>query len=333
MVVVNGKVRYDVRPSQIIKLQKSKRLTVMVGGRWHKVSDTVFCQAGKGVKLKVGNRRYRGSLLGFVSSTGELVLVNELRLEDYLCGVVPCEIGPINEKTFEAVKAQAIAARNFTLTRLKNRKGLGFQLYDSYKRDQEYHGFDCEVELANRAVKQTRGEVLLYRSKLVKALYHANCGGRTKGSSEPYLKSIRDTPGHRPGHNPFCANGKHYSWRVTFSKNEFEHRLANLVHAKGRIRLKSFHLEKHTDRVSRVKLVTDKGVFNISGADFRQGIGLNSTVFDMSVKSRKVTISGRGWGHGAGMCQEGALEMARRGYNCKQILLHYYSGVKLSRIY
>lgn len=283
--------------------------------------------------MNVGSRRYRGSLLAFVDATGELAVVNELGLEDYLYGVVPCEIGPISTETFEAVKAQAVAARSFTLTRLTKRRGLGFQLYDSYARDQEYQGAGRETALGNRAVDETRGEVLLYHGEPAEALYHANCGGVTANGSQPYLKSIADTPGGRR-RTPYCAGSKHSSWRTGFSREDFENRLGTLLGVDGRVEVRSYGVETdNSGRASHLRFKTRKGSYRISGSDFRLGLGLKSTLFKMEMGRNSVVFTGKGWGHGSGLCQDGAIEMARRGSNHREILLHYYSGVKLGRRY
>ncbi len=335
MVLVAGSRSREVKAGQAVELKLEKGLAVTVNGRlWHRVTDTLLCRTRSGAKVKVGARRYRGEVLAFITADGELAVVNVLGLEDYLCGVVPCEIGPIREETLEAVKAQAVAARSFTLTRMERRKGLGFQLYDTYLRDQEYRGVNSENELAGKAVRATRGEVLLYQGKPAEALYHANCGGQTATGSEPYQKSVRDTPGHRPG-KAFCATGKHFSWSATFGRKEFEASLGKLVGVDRPVRVSSFRLEKErkSGRVSKLRFVTDKGEFKVAGSSFRMGLGLKSTLFDMAMRGNKVTFSGRGWGHGVGLCQEGAIEMSGRRYSYRQILQHYYSGVRLGRVY
>jgi stage II sporulation protein D len=145
---------------------------------------------------------------------------------------------------------------------------------------------------------------------------------------------VRDTPGHRSG-RPFCAGGKHYSWTVTMSRAEFERKLGALLGAGGSVRLQGVKLDKErgSGRVLHLRLSTSKGGRRVAGSDFRFGIGLKSTLFDLKTSRSKVTITGRGWGHGKGMCQEGAIEMARRGNDYRRILTHYYSSVLISRLY
>ncbi len=260
--------------------------------------------------------------------------MNELGMEDYLRGVVPCEIGPIRPETYEAVKAQAVAARSFTLSRLERRKGLGFQLYDTFLRDQEYRGAGREIELGSRAVKETQGEILVYEGRPAEALYHANCGGITARGSQPYLQSLRDTPGHGAG-KPYCSQGKYHQWQVELLPAQYETTLARITGAGGRIKLKAVTLEKDnvSGRVTKLRLSTDKGEFRVGGSDFRLALGLRSTLFDLKLTSGTMLVKGKGWGHGCGLCQDGAVEMAHQGAGYREILAHYYPALKLARSY
>jgi len=86
-------------------------------------------------------------------------------------------------------------------------------------------------------------------------------------------------------------------------------------------------------RVKYVSLATDRGSLRLPGSDFRMALGLKSTAFTMTIRSRYVAIAGRGWGHGSGMCQDGAIAMAEAGASYPEILKHYYSGVALKKRY
>jgi stage II sporulation protein D len=330
-----GGAERKVERGQVRLCRDGSEVRVDIGAEtWRRSPDTVFIRAAQDKRLAVNSRSYRGALLAFVSQENELVVVNELNLEEYLFGVVPCEIGPIRAETFEAVKAQAVAARTFTLSRLGSREGLGFQLYDSFRRDQEYRGAGSEVELACKAVEETRGEVLTHGGQIAEALYHANCGGVTANGSQPYLKSVRDTPGHRRRGAAFCSGSKNYSWSTSMPRSEFEQKLAQLA-GREKVGLRSLRLENDrvSGRVRKVHVNTRQGSFTIAGTDFRFGIGLKSTLFELSLRGNKVVVDGRGWGHGSGMCQDGAIGMARKGYSYRQILMHYYSGVALEGRY
>jgi stage II sporulation protein D len=121
---------------------------------------------------------YRGPFRIFASDAQGLTLVNEVGLEDYLRSVLPNEIGTPPESDFAAVKAQAVAARSYTVAYLGRRAALGFDLYASVE-DQVYAGVTRENAQSDRAVQATRGEVLLSEGQPIKALYSSACGGRT----------------------------------------------------------------------------------------------------------------------------------------------------------
>ncbi|MCX7762808.1 MAG: SpoIID/LytB domain-containing protein [Candidatus Kryptonium sp.] len=295
--------------------------------------DSAVITGGSGL-LRVGSRSYRGVLVVFfLSDSGRTVVVNRLPLEEYLYSVVPCEIGPVNPETYEAVKAQAVAARSFTLSRLGRRKGLGYDLYDSYLRDQEYRGAGAELALARQAVDETRGEVLEYQGEVVEALYHGNCGGITADGANPCLISVRDSPG--AGGRPFCSWSGNFSWRMSIGLDSIERTLARLTGRSGRIRVKGVRLmrDDKSHRVQKIYFKTDRGELTVNGADFRSALGLRSTFFELRIGGGRAIFEGKGWGHGVGMCQDGAVGMSRLGYDYRQILKHYYPRLKLGRLY
>jgi len=288
--------------------------------------------AGEDGLVRVGDRSYRGRLLLFRSKDGDLAVVNVLGLEDYLLGVVPCEIGPINARTLEAAKAQAVAARSYTLSRLGQRQGLGHGLFDSYLRDQEYRGIERETDFSRQAVVATRGEVIEYRGAICEAFYHANCGGVTADGSQPYLRSVPDTPGHRRGRKAYCSEKPNFSWQTSICRESLD-AVASRLSGK-RCHVRSSRLE--TDRTGRVRcvdLATDRGRVRLPGSDFRMAMGLKSTAFKMSIRSSYAALVGHGWGHGSGMCQSGAVAMAEAGATYREILRQYYSDVSIEKRY
>jgi stage II sporulation protein D len=157
--------------------------------------------------LSYNGNQYRGIFVLKATKKG-LVLVNVLNLEDYLKGVVPKELSPDIFNAYEALKAQAVAARTYATKNLGTYGDLGFDVYDT-PQSQVYGGLSAEHPLSNQAVDETRGEVALYRGKLINALYTSTCGGLTEdvsnvfeGESEPYLKSTE------------CIYEKQPEWRL-----------------------------------------------------------------------------------------------------------------------
>lgn len=311
-------------------------IRVRSGGRQFTISDTIRFRPVGCSTVTVGARSYRGTLLAFADTAG-LVVVNELELEQYLFGVVPCEIGPINPQTFEAVKAQAVAARSFALSRLGGRRRiLGFDLYDSFDRDQEYRGASRETELGRRAVNATRGQVLLYQGTVCEALFHTCCGGVTASGPYPYLRSVPDTPDHRRTGRAYCSESRNYRWQAVFTKDSLDRLLADRLNTgRRRIGLRNITIKKdnRTGRVQEVRILAQLRNYNLTGPAFRFALDLKSNVFEVRRLHNRFLFNGRGWGHGCGMCQEGAIAMARAGRDYRQILLHYYSGVTIGHTY
>ncbi len=334
MEVTAPSVRHRFRECQVEPAGPDIRL---VAGR-HRINirDTVWFRPVGCSTVSVGARPYRGNLLAFVDTAG-LVIVNELGLEQYLYGVVPCEIGPINQQTIEAARAQAVAARSFALSRMGGRRLLmGFDLYDSFDRDQEYRGASRETELGRTAVNTTRGEVLFYQSAVCEALFHACCGGVTANGHLPYLRSVPDTPGHRPTGRAYCSESRHFRWQAVFTKDSLDRLLAMCLNTgRRRIGLRSITLQKdqRTGRVQQVRIAASSGNYSLTGPAFRVALSLKSHAFDVRRQHNRFLFDGRGWGHGCGMCQEGAIAMARAGKDYRQILLHYYSGTNIGRAY
>jgi stage II sporulation protein D len=333
LTLTSGSARQSVGPNQSIQVGLEQGQIVASGGPVAvRSTDTLTVEAGEDSLIRVGGRSYRGRLLLFRSKDGDLVTVNVLGLEDYLLGVVPCEIGPIDVRTLEAAKAQAVAARSFTLSRLGRRQGLGHDLFDSFLRDQEYRGTERETELSRQAVLATRGEVLEYRSEVCEALYHGNCGGVTANGSKPYLKSAPDTPGHVRSRKAYCAGRPNSSWQTSISRDSLDAVASKLSGKRCRVRGCKVDADR-SGRAECVELATDRGRVRVPGSSFRMAMGLKSTAFAMNVRNRYVTFAGRGWGHGVGMCQDGAMAMSEAGSDYQEILRHYYSDVRLQKRY
>jgi stage II sporulation protein D len=159
-------------------------------GRWVSVSP----DGNPSVRVK--GKRYRGRVLVFLNDRGSLNLINELPVEEYLRGVVPSEMGPELYNQLDALKAQAVAARTYTLRNLGEFAREGYDICAT-PRCQVYGGMSVEHSLSDRAVAETAGQVLLYKGELVDALYSSTCGGHTEDASvmfpllqEPYLKAV-----------------------------------------------------------------------------------------------------------------------------------------------
>jgi stage II sporulation protein D len=298
------------------------------------------------------NRTVRGELTTSENAKSIMVL-NVVWVEDYLRGVVPAEIGKLGEEEIEALKAQAIAARTYSLSRLGQYKKSGYDMEASVL-DQVYNGVDGEDPVVSEAIKQSAGEVIAYRGKLIHAYYHANSGGKTEyvenvwgRQDAPYLISVDD--------NDFCSWAKNYSWEEAWDRQDLERNLSayldslRLLPARGFGRLVDLVIKQSSPsgRIEVLEVMTDSGTYRIYKDKIRWALRrgsdpdliLPSTLFDLEIERgfdnsiTSVTARGHGNGHGVGMCQTGAIGMARKGYSYKNILTHYYPGVNIIKSY
>jgi stage II sporulation protein D len=310
--------------------------------------------------LFLNGKPYRGAL-GVVLSPDDpqgndpesLMVLNIVYVEDYLKGVVPAEIGKLKDEEAEALKAQAVAARTYSLSRLGQYEGSGYDLEASVV-DQVYNGVEGENPLINKAIKDTKGRVLVYGKKLIHAYYHANCGGRTEyiervwdKPPEPYLIPVDD--------DDFCSWAKNYTWEETWRKEDLERNLTIFLDSCAVLPPEGFgnlvdlvvKERSPSGRIEALDVVTDSGTYQIYRDKIRWALKrgsdpnliLPSTLFDLEIQRgfdnsiQWVTAKGHGNGHGVGMCQTGAIGMARKGYSYKEILTHYYPGVKITKHY
>lgn len=264
-------------------------------------------------------------------TTHDLTAINILPIEEYLYGVVSSEIGDAKENEFDAIKAQAVCARSYTMSLLGQRKD--FDIYGSYLYDQEYKGAAREYPLAIKAVNETHGEIMQYKNEPILAQYHACCGGRTTFGRYPYLQPIIDAPNHSRHKKPYCQNSPYFEWNVKITRDSFESTILKLagISYKFRLNLK-LEINKKTKRVEYFKFKSDKE-YKVPAESFRKTFNLRSTYFTYKIKNDSVEIIGHGWGHGIGLCQYGAMAMARQKIAYKNILKHYYSNIKFIRAY
>ncbi len=321
----------------------------------------VRMRAGGLEALEFEGKRYRGEIEVFVAATGSLAVANVVDLESYLRGVVPKEIGPRPTEELEAVKAQAVAARTYAVASSGRRAEGSFDVLPTTE-DQVYGGVDVENPVCDRGVLETAGVIVTRTGEPIHAYFHANCGGRTEARHEvwelpsvPYLKSVWDTPGGstRLG-SAFCFHGANFTWEESWSGSEIEEIIHTQLPATASTPVSGTVTEVRSLRVSdrtpsgRVRWLevgTNLGSHRVFGDRVRwllrrpdSGGILLSAWFELDVERRggrvaRVTARGRGYGHGVGMCQHGAMEMAREGYSFEDILKHYYSGIELAGNY
>ena len=298
-------------------------------------------------------KRYRGELVISATDSG-LLVVNRLPMDDYLRGVVPLEIPIRGAAEFAGVQAQAVAARTYAYQNLKDNRD--FDMYATVQ-DQVYGGVDAEKPQADTALMTTADVVVLYAGQPINTPYHSTCGGTTaavsevwyKQSDQPYLKPVSDKI---PGTDHYyCDISPRFTWTQSFDgpslRTVMEKYLAAYTNAPkagvGRITDIIEQGRTPSGRVAALDVQTDSGTYRLRANDIRfvlrdaKGTTLNSTFFSFTRETSggevsSLAINGRGYGHGIGMCQFGALGRARAGQNYRTILETYYPGTTIGRI-
>lgn len=246
----------------------------------------------------------------------------QLELEEYIVGVVASEM-PVGFE-LEALKAQAVAARSFVVSRnYKVDDTTRSQVYSTIDKLKANWGAQYETNMAkiSLAVEETKGEVLYYNGKVVNALYFSTSNGQTVNSEDyyqsalPYLVAVDSAWDLEE--NPRAEVS------TTFQAKDIQAKLGLDV-AVNSITIVSRY-DNH--RVNEVKV--NSTIY--TGRELREALGLRSTDFTVQADKDTYTFTTIGFGHGVGMSQYGANAMAKLGYSYKEILLHYYTGVTLEK--
>jgi stage II sporulation protein D len=299
--------------------------------------------------LEVDGKPYRGDVAFYGGDSG-VVVVNVVRIDDYLRGVVPLEIGDRAPAESAAVQAQAVTARSYAYTHLESGSAREYDLTGGTL-DQAYGGVAAETHGGSQAVESTRTLVLEYAGRVVNAPYHSTCGGSTAAASEvwrsadePYLQRVSD---RIPGTSRYyCDIAPRFTWTRTLDATTLDAALSRYLATYATIPgqrpgiAQGITIGSHTPsgRVGTVTFTTSRGNFVVRGNDIRfvlrapGGEILNSTYFSVETTLApdgslgRVTIHGMGYGHGVGMCQWGAIGRARAGQDFRTILRSYYPG-------
>ncbi len=248
-------------------------------------------------------------------------VINHVFIEHYVAGVIQAEAGIARNKEF--YKVQAISTRTFALKNMYKHKNQGFHLCDQ-THCQVYKGRCSNTDIMIAAGK-TVGQVMVDKNKkLISALFHSNSGGQTANSEDvwrntlPYLRSVNDT---------FSIGQRSYYWTKTISKKEW----LNYLKTKYNYPVENLSEQKKilefTQPYRKVYLAQ-----GIKLTKIRMDMKLRSTFFSINTNGEKVTFTGRGFGHGVGMSQEGAMNMAKLGYTYDDILKFYYKNIEIIQL-
>ncbi len=288
---------------------------------------------------KTVTKNFPGSFIFSRERSGNLRVVVKLPMERYLIGVLPSEM-PLSFPP-EALKAQAVAARTYALYQIKSRKTQPYDVYADVRSQMWVPSKEADPR-SRMAVNATRGLIVTDNFRLFPAYFHSDCGGETAKAKYIFAASdITPLSGRECPHGP-----QSYKWRYTVSKATLSARLTKGGVSSGRIlRIEILDENKRPlqtiGRVYFIKLFMDNGVVQTVPANkFRIALGagkseLASTFFNVSTDStgKNLTFEGRGFGHGVGMCQHGAMYLAKEGQNFDEILKFYYPGSTIVKVW
>jgi len=290
---------------QLVLVAKHQLSTFRMRSLDHKMAEKYFTDG-----LEISRER------------GLLKLVNIVDIENYVAGVVESEAGI--KQNLEYYKLQSIICRTYALSNLRRHEAEGFHLCDQVH-CQVYNSKNRNNDNIFRAVWATRGMVVVDpQIELITATFHSNCGGETVNSEDvwskplPYLRTVRDT---------FCTTEPHAIWRKEVPKEQW---LSYLE------RNYDYPVEDHDHLSCALNNVPSSSEVYFANTkqriplkQIRRDFALRSTYFSVKHEGDKVVLEGKGFGHGVGVCQEGAMNMSRQGLSYSDILHYYYTDVHL----
>ncbi|MBN1521769.1 MAG: SpoIID/LytB domain-containing protein [Candidatus Aureabacteria bacterium] len=345
------RILLDSGQKRVFKISYNSRFPVNVivdNELAFRVEDKSFSLSSDGKHLKIGHISVKGSSVQFqlrgtedyftyknykffysmqavIDSDGKTYLIHMLPLEDYISRVL---LGEMPRKAHEeALKAQAIASRTYCCYNILERRIFPYDL------TLESQAFGPN-EGIQPSVQATSGMVITLREHIVPAFFHTNCGGFTE-----YSVNVWRTYYHYSQiiECPYCRNSKHFSWKAKFSYSEIERLLR-----KGGYNISpvtavfTYSVNPKTHRTTQVIVKSPQRELTLSANTFRLLVDsrkLKSTYFSVTNSSGYAEFEGRGYGHGVGMCQDGAQEMARKGFSAEDILRFYFPETKIKKIY
>ncbi|AIS51373.1 stage II sporulation protein D [Thermoanaerobacter kivui] len=321
---------------------------IVFGFNSHKTSSTPASEVklidgGKLVKLdNLDNTDLYHTVNVFITNQNK---IQKMDLEEYVKGVVAAEMPA--EFEMEALKAQAVAARTYALSKEIALGGKGCELHpgadvctdpehcqawqsEKELRDKWGENFDKYYAKISQAVEDTKGLVLVYENALIVPAYHAISGGKTENAEEvwqnkiPYLRSVSSS-----GEDVASK----YKTTVVVSKEEF---ISKIKQKEPSVKLNATNILSQIKDVERTQAGHVKslkiGNVTFSGKDIKEIFNLNSTNFSFDGQKDNIVITVIGYGHGVGMSQYGANAMAKEGKKFDEILKHYYTGVEIIKI-
>ncbi|MGH7290411.1 MAG: SpoIID/LytB domain-containing protein [Myxococcota bacterium] len=290
-----------------------------IGSRSTRGTVSISARGG----LRLDGRALPGTLRLVPREGGRLDAVNVVPLEAYVASTVASETP--KEWPLEALKAQAVVARSYALHQ-RARRGVEVFDVEADVISQRY-AVGAVPEGARNAARATAGQVLIFAGEPILAAFHASSGGATASAAEvwgeavPYLRSVSSPDDAAPD----------YFWSYEIPSLDLAAALREAGYQPGRV--DDVRVLERSDSGRAVSLHV--GAAELSGRSLREVLGgraLRSAMFDARLDGETVRFLGSGSGHGVGLCQWGASELARRGQGYREILSHYYPGTNLRRV-
>jgi stage II sporulation protein D len=282
-----------------------------------------------GSPIRVNGREYP-AVLEVVKNGESLAVVNVLRLEDYLVGVLRAETS--DRWPAETLRAQAIAARTYAAYHRSLNGAKPYHIVASTTH-QMYTGVVPPSSPLWAAVRDTAGQVLLWDGELFPAFYHSASGGYTEDPRTVF--GARNMPALRAIRDEYSMAAPYFYWTLDLRLADLSGILRRNGLDVGSVTAIEVAERTPSLRVSTLRIRGARGAVHLRGNDFRRMVGyetVRSTLFAVAVDGGVARFSGRGYGHGVGMSQWGAKGMAEQGYTAQRILEYYYPGTTLGSL-
>lgn len=307
----------------------------------------------KNVRIGIGfhwdrheDQEFEGTLEIRNNADGTQTAINTIDLEDYLCSVISSEMNA--NSPMELLKAHAVISRSWAIRAMEKPNHNG---YDVCADDhcQRYEGLKRMNERTVQAVRETAGQVLLYNDEVCDCRYYKCCGGKTEiwrtcweDIDVPYIQSAKCDFCKNPSRkilrlvlNDYDQETKDFrDWKVTYSDDELDEIVNSKHPGIGHvIAIEPLH-RGVSGRIDSLRIVGQQRT-EVIGKELNIRYALSrkclySSWFEVQHEKGVWTLTGHGWGHGAGLCQIGAAVMGSEGFSYEQILHYYYAGTRLS---
>ena len=319
-------VVYRPKLEEVIRISTYGELVLLTSGEsiigyFEKV--TFFTSDSGGtflIKVHGENYSYPDELI--VSSNGtELVLYNRIFIENYLPGVIAAEAGLYMNPNFQQV--QAVCSRTYLYKNLEKHSEEGFDVCDK-THCQAYRDITYKHKHYIEAVQKTQGLIIVNeKNQLIDAVFCANCGGKTANSEDvwaneiSYLRSTDDLSN--------CRGTNNSEWSKVMHKKKFYGALSNYYD----ITINKFSVVRDISGRIKLLLMNQDEKLVITGEQLRRLFSLKSSKMTIEIDDQFVHFQGKGFGHGVGMCQDGAQTLGKKGWDFKKIIKHYYRNVEI----